>query len=265
MKTVFKDSILFNGEALKILKKYNNETFDAIITSPPYNTSKRVGATDVYNKRYDKHKDDMTVDNYLDWTISHFNEFEKKLKKDGVILYNMSYGTESHEFSNLIYLTMANIYLKTEFCVADTIVWKKKSAIPNNVSKNKMTRITELIFVIVRKSEYKTFSANKKVKSVSKHGQNFYENVFKFLEASNNDGSNKLNKATYSTELVLELLERDVKPTKETVILDPFHGTGTTANACLQYGCSFVGIEISEEQHNFAVDRLNQTIESLGL
>lgn len=84
---------------------------------------------------------------------------------------------------------------------------EKRSALPNNVG-NKLTRITEFVFVICRKDEYKTFNINKKVKSVRQDtGQKYYENMYNFIEAPNNDGACKLNKATYSSELCLQLLE----------------------------------------------------------
>ena len=39
---------------------------------------------------------------------------------------------------------------------------KKKSATPNNVSKNRLTRIVEFIYIFVRNEDLKTFEANKK-------------------------------------------------------------------------------------------------------
>lgn len=252
-----KNGVLFNKDAQQVMEimMQQNKKVQGIVTSPPYNTSKRTGASDAYNKRYDLHLDNMLSEDYVGWTIQHFRNFDKVLEKNGVILYNLSYGTESVEVANLIWETVATINKETEFCVADTITWKKQTAIPNNVSLNKLTRITEFIFVIVRKEEFKTFQTNKQVKSTSKTGQKFYENVFNYIEAKNNDGSNKLNKATYSTELVHSLLSLYFK--KEDWIFDPFHGTGTTANACIEYGCNFIGSEISQEQYEFTIERIN--------
>lgn len=42
-----------------------------------------------------------------------------------------------------MWLTIADILRNTNFTIADSIIWKKKSALPNNVSPNKLTRITE--------------------------------------------------------------------------------------------------------------------------
>ena len=149
---------------------------------------------------------------------------------------------------------IADIIRNTEFTVADCITWKKKSALPNNVSQNKCTRIVEYVFVFCRKTEYRTYHANKKVKSISKTGQKFYDTMYNYIEAANNDGANKLNKATFSTELVLKLL--NMYATKDSVVYDSFIGTGTTAVACKQFGCKCIGSELSEAQVEYARSRL---------
>ncbi len=164
---------------------------------------------------------------------------------------NISYVTEN---PNVFFEFPYHLLHNTEFMIADTIIWKKNSALPNNVSSNKLTRIIEYVYVICRKSEYKTFKCNKKVKSVSKTGQKYYENVFNFIFAPNNDGSNDLNKATYSTDLCRQLLDMYCK--KGDKILDIFNGTGTTGNACLELGMNYVGIELSEKQYDFSIERL---------
>ena len=143
--------------------------------------------------------------------------------------------------------------------IADTIIWKKKSALPNNVSHNKLTRITEFVFVICRKDEFKTFNANKKVTKESATGQKYYENVFNFIEAPNNDGSCNVNKATYSSELCEKLL--NIYATEKSIVYDPFMGTGTTAIACVKFNgmknsMVCVGSEISAKQVEYSKERL---------
>lgn len=216
---------------------------DLILTSPPYNTS-RAGDKDVYNSRYDLFNDKVTDEEYIDWTIDIFHGYDKVLKKDGCVLYNLSYSSEN---TSLIWLLVAEIIKRTNFITADCIVWKKSHAIPNNRSKNKLTRIVEYIFVFCRKSEIKTFNCNKKVVSViEKTGQKNYENVHNLIEAKNNDGSNSLNKATFSTELVTKLLK--LYGSEGCLVYDSFMGIGTTAKGCVESGMNYVGSEISEKQ-----------------
>lgn len=258
---------------MEINKIYNEDCFitmqrmiddnikaNVILTSPPYNTGRNSFSKNKaermknHETRYDIYLENKTVQEYIDWTVNIFNSYDKILAENGVILYNMSYGNENAE---QLYLTIAEIIKKTEFTVADTIVWKKKSALPNNVSANKLTRICEYVFVICRKSEYKTFQCNKKVKSFSKTGQKYYENIFNFVEAKNNDGANNLNKATFSTELCIKLLNTYSR--NNDIVYDSFMGTGTTAVACVSLNnLSYIGSELSTEQCSFAESRITQ-------
>jgi site-specific DNA-methyltransferase (adenine-specific) len=216
---------------------------DCVITSPPYNTS-RVGATDKYSSRYDLFQDFKTDQEYIDWTCEVFNHYDKILKPNGCVLYNLSYSSEK---THLIWLVIADIIRRTNFITADCIVWKKSNAIPNNVSKNKLTRIVEYIFVFSRKNEFKTFEANKKITGrIERTGQANYENIYNFIEARNNDGSNPLNKATFSTELITKLMDIYVKP--GSIVYDSFMGIGTTAKACIERGMNYVGSELSKPQ-----------------
>ena len=254
--------IIFNEDCFETMKRFeeNGDKVNVILTSPPYNTGRpntSEKARQHHEARYDIHMDTMTQDEYIDWTIRLFNEFDKILAKDGVILWNISYGSDgtvNKEGIGLVWLVIADIIRKTNFTTADRIIWKKKSALPNNVSKNKLTRIVEDVFVFCRKDEYKTFQCNKEVSSVGKTGQTFYKIMYNFIEAPNNDGSCILNKATYSSELCEKLLT--MYANNANIVYDPFMGTGTTAVACKRLGINCFGSEISKDQVDYAYERL---------
>ena len=211
-------------ETMKLMAE-SNQKVDIILTSPPYNTSKKTmtkKAMDNYDCRYDTFNDFKSADDYIKWTIALFNAYDSVLNKDGVVLYNLSYASNctsgNLDSVGMTWLVIADIIRNTDFMVADCIAWKKKQALPNNV------------FVLCRKSEYKTFNANKKVTSVSRTGQKFYEVMYNFIEAPNNDMSCKLNKATFSSDLVLKLL--NMYANNNSIVYDSFIGTGTTAIGC---------------------------------
>ena len=259
----------YNEDCIQNMKRMEEKGFkiDLVLTSPPYATSrstvKTEKAIETYNRRYDICLDNMGEEEYCDWTVKLFEHFDKVLSKDGVVLYNVSYGNEN---PNAMWLMVGDVIRKTNFMVADKIVWKKGSALPSNVG-NKLTRIVEEVFVFCRKSEYKTFKINKKVKSVRKDtGQKYYENIYNFIEAPNNDGSNSLNKATYSSDLCLQLL--DLYATENSVVFDPFMGTGTTGVACEKF-CQedtmmCIGCELSADQVQFSKDRLAKVREDIA-
>lgn len=255
---------IYNEDCLTTMSKIAKAggKVDIILTSPPYNTGRNSGNIERgmknHERRYDIYLEQRNTDEYNDWTVDIFNHYDSILKENGCILYNMSYGNENPE---QMYLTIADVISRTNFTIADTIIWKKKSALPNNVSHNKLTRICEFVFVFCRKDEYKTFTANKRVKSQSKTGQKYYENIYNFVEAKNNDGSNNLNKATYSSDLCEQLLNIYAK--ESAIVYDSFNGTGTTGVACIRLGLNYIGSELSEEQCKFSIERLNKALEEV--
>lgn len=249
---------------LDLMKEMDAGCVDVILTSPPYNTNKKgsskVNTNTVHAKkgeftyaRYDGYDDNLTNEQYCDFVSECFNGFDKVLKPNGVILWNASYGNEN---ANAMFLALNRI-IQEGFTIADVITWKKKSALPDNQSPNKATRICEFVYVIVRSGEFKAFKANKKVSSVRPTGQKMYSPFYNFIEAPNNDGKNNLNKAAFSTKLVTSLLELYAPPEKETVVFDPFIGTGTTAVGAVALGMQYIGSEISSEQVKYSIERIS--------
>lgn len=139
---------IYNEDCLITMQKIEN--IDAVITSPPYNTSRKGSSLDnaCANVRYDEFDDCKTDEEYIAWTIDIFKSYNKVLKPNGVILYNLSYSSEN---THLMWLVVAEIMKQTNFIVADNIIWKKPSTSPNSCSPNKLTRIIEYVFVFCRK------------------------------------------------------------------------------------------------------------------
>lgn len=242
---------IYQGDCNELIKKLDDNSVDIVLTSPPYNFIR----PNLNDRGYDMYSDTLTNEQYLEMSLKLFEQLDRVLVKNGVVLYNLSYGTESPNNTGLMWLLVTSIILNTNFCVGDVITWKKRSAVPNSMSPNKCTRICEWVIVFCRKDEFKTYKANKKVKSYRTTGQANYENVFNFIEARNNDGQCALNKATFSTDLVLQLLDR-YSTSIDDVILDPFMGTGTTAKGCIERNRNFIGFELSQAQVDYANERL---------
>lgn len=248
--TRFENGILYNGNCTEVMTHLIDEgiNVNVVLTSPPYNTQRNLS-----DRSYDKYLDSICNNEYLSFLKSTFDQYHELLDENGVILYNISYGNEN---PTVFFQTLFMILQDTEFMVADIITWKKRNAMPNNVSHNKLTRICEYVFVICRKSEYKTYQCNKQVTSVRKTGQKMYQSVPNYIEARNNDGSNPLNKCTFSSDLVEQLLTLYAKD--DSVVLDNFNGTGTTSLGASRNGNYFIGIELSQAQHEYAIERLKE-------
>ena len=233
---------------------------DCVLTSPPYNTSRKSGKLEDNSIRYETFDDTKTDEEYIDWTCELFNAFDKCLKANGCVLYNLSYSSENVA---LMWKAVNAVMERTPFTIADSIIWKKPSAIPNNRSQNKLTRICEFVFVFCRKTEIDTFFCYKEIESRCPSGQPNYKNYFNFIEAPNNDENCPIHKATYSTLLCRKLM---LLYTKEgDTIYDPFMGTGTTAVACHKEKRNYIGSEISERYVAWAEKRIKNEVSQLSL
>lgn len=226
---------LYTSDCIDLIKLMKPNFIDGVITSPPYNI----------NRNYSFHRDNLQRDDFIDWQVEMINELDRVIKPNGKILYNFSYGVKD---PLLPYSLIHKIHDNTPFTIVDTISWKKPNARPL-INTNRLTRMVELIYVLVRKEEVRTFELASDF--VITNNQRFYtKRNENFIEAANNDGiETPFNDSTFSTELVLKLLKIYFK--KDSLIFDPFMGIGTTIRGCLIYGCNYIGSELGWNQSNY--------------
>jgi len=240
---------IYNMDCLKGLKLLDNNSIDCVVTSPPYNTGNRNDC--MINAKYKDYNDDLTEEEYIKLNIDLFKLLENKLNNKGIIAYNMSYSTK---YPDLLYKVIYNIINKTQFNIYDTIVWKKRNAIPLNSHPTGHTRLCEFVYIFAKNKNfncYKKYSINKKT------NQKFFKNYVNIIEKKNNDGSIKEHKATFSSDFVKYFVELYSKSSN--IVLDPFMGSGTTAVACKELQRNYIGFEISKEYCDIAEERINNT------
>jgi DNA modification methylase len=212
---------LYNSDCIELIKMMPDLFIDKVITSPPYNI----------NRRYNNYIDNVERNEFIDFQVNLFNNLERVIKPNGLILYNFSYGSKD---PLLPFSLIENINNKTNFTITDTIVWKKINSMP--LSNNRLSRICEHIYIFSKKSDINSYTINKASNN--------------FIEAANNDGiDTPFNNSTFSTELVLKLLKIYSSPGE--LIYDPFMGIGTTIRAALIYDCNFIGSELDWRQTNY--------------
>ena len=250
---------IYNEDCFETIKnRLNKNSIDIVLTSPPYNMTKRKGGVSD-SGRYDVYNDWKSEEEYCSWTYELFKNLENVMKDGGVILYNFSYSIEN---PSLPYKLVVGIEKETNYRLVDTIVWKKRCGIPFPSNKYRLSRIFEYVFVFVNKDHINDYTNNRHIKSVSaKTGQSYYDVQYNFIEAANNDGKCILNQATFSSELVVQLLSMYCNSEAKRIVYDPFIGTGTTAVGCIKYDAGknkieFLGSEISKEQCDYAMERI---------
>lgn len=230
--------------------RISDGSISGIITSPPYNiTSKR---KDVYYNNGYSNIDGLSEDEYLRVRVYEFVQFSRILENTGVICYNISYHNENPILPTLL---ISKIHKETDLTVADIITWKKSTSIPFQTSPTKLSRICELVYVIVKKEFLHEFKTNKEISKINeKTGQKFYKNYTNLIEAKNNDSIKCKLKASFSEDFVTKLL--DIYFHEGSLIYDPFMGIGTTARACKKSSRNYIGSELDKEHFDISISLL---------
>ncbi len=251
---------IYNEDNLITMNRIPNNYIHGIITSPPYNINTE--RSDYYYNNGYSELDGLSENDYLEIRTKEFKEFSRVINDTGVICYNISYAKENPILPTLL---VAKIHNETDLTIADIICWKKTNSIPFQTSPTKLSRITELIYIFVKKEKLHTFKTNKEISKINeKTGQKFYKNYVNYIESKNNDGIKSNNKATFSTELVEKLIHIYFPP--KSIIYDPFMGIGTTAKGCLSKDCYFLGSELMKEfydESKIGIKEFNDRLKNL--
>lgn len=191
---------------------------DYTFTSPPYNRKR--------NDKYSFYND--TLNNYYEFLVKTVKELKKV--------------TEKHIFLNI----QTNYYNKSDvykfighYCneIQQVIVWEKSNPLPANGFN--ITNAYELI-IVIGKTPLK--------------GKHTY--IKNHITTSVNTKTLKTHKAIMNYD-VADWVFKSFIP-KNSLVLDPFMGTGTTAIACINNECDYVGFEISKEYYDISQERLKK-------
>ncbi len=250
---------IIEGDCIQSIQnlKQKGTKVQGVITSPPYNTSRVSGG--LMSERYGMYQDQKEDTEYREWLVSLFKEIDTILDKNGVIIWNQSYGVERVGQAQNMWLLIAEIIKETNFVVADKIAWKKPIAMPVVSSMQSCTRIVEDVFVFVREQEFDSYTTNKKVIATSEKGQDYYSVMYNFLTAKNNNQGEhtKIHGATYSTEFCDKIIKMYFPKGTGNTILDPFNGSGTTGISALQNGLNYIGLELDPKYCEISEERLS--------
>ena len=245
---------IHNEDCLIGVPKIQDKSIDLIVTSPPYNCN--LGNNKYHHLTYDIYKDDKTHEEYLNWLCEIFFQFKKKLKVGGRVAINIvdTYGGKipivndiCHFMTHILgYLPMGNI------------IWNK-----NNIQSRcswgswQSPSCPSLLFSY----EYILLFANENRKIQYKGETDLSKE--EFLKYVNSlwtiapEGRSK-KKFNHPAAFPVELPKRLIKllTWKDSLIVDPFMGVGSTAVASKELGRNFIGFEISPEYCETAKRRI---------
>jgi site-specific DNA-methyltransferase (adenine-specific) len=141
-----KDKILL-GDNLSILKHIENETFDLIITSPPYFQQRDYGNGDLGIGN------EATEGKYLENILTVFWECVRVLKKTGAIVFNLGDKYINGSLSLLPYKFAIQATQNQNIFLINQITWSKLNPTPRQ-DKRKLIQATEPFFIFAKSKNY---------------------------------------------------------------------------------------------------------------
>ena len=259
----------FVGDCEKVLRNIPNNSFDLIITSPPYADSRK----DTYGG--------IHPDKYVKWFLPKSKEFLRVLKPTGTFILNIKEKATNGERHTYV-IDLIRELRKQGWIWTEEFIWHKKNTYPGKWSnrfrdawerclqfnKNKKFNMyQEEVMVPIgkwAKNRLAKLSDKDRVRDNSAVGSGFGKNVSNWRGREKVYPSNVLYMATecanknHSAVFPVALPEWFIKLfTKEgDFVLDPFAGSGTTAVATKNLNRKYLMIDVIEDYKKEAEKRL---------
>lgn len=239
------DIEVINSDVYAGLDSLKDESIQCAVTSPPYWGQRDYGFKGQIGN-------EKSYGEYIEKLEAIFNKLRDKLSPKGIFFLNIGdkyltrYGNSK---LGMIPYKLAKFMKDNGWYLVDTIIWYKPNHMPGSY-KNRFTSTYEPIFVFAKNS------VNYYSIYVEKYNES-YSNVLKI----NLQQTPYEHVAVYPEKLVEELLKLGFP--KNSIVLDPFAGSGTTAKAIQninkkeEYKMKAILIEASEEYLEIIKKRCN--------
>jgi len=260
IKTKIGNQTIIHNDCLKELKDMPNEIIDIFITSPPYN----IGL------KYNAYSDKKDGNEYLAWLYEIFIEIKRVLRKEGSCFLNIG----STSVNPWLSFDVANM-LRGLFILQNRIVWVKSISIGERtyghfkpINSGRFTNNTfEDIFHFTKNGDVKINRTAIGVKYMDKNNLNRNNNGLDLRCRGNTwfipyetirSKGQKWNHPGIFPEQLVEWCIKLAGYNQNTVVCDPFLGSGTTLAVTKKLGVKGIGIEIDKEYVDCAYRRLRK-------
>lgn len=248
---------VIRGDCIKRMLELGPETIDIAITSPPYN----IGI------KYNQYADNLDQDSYLRWIESVFNELYRILSPNASLFLNVG-------FTNALpWLPMdiANV-LRNKWRLQNSIIWAKSISIQDRtfghfkpINSNRfLNQNYEHLFHFTKSGRVAVdrlaigvpFSDKTNIKRFGhKTDKRCNGNVWLIPYETIQNQDSRGHPCIFPEELARRcILLHGIGP--NTIVIDPFLGSGTTLVACKKLGVAGIGIDIDKTYCKFAEDRI---------
>lgn len=227
-------------------KELPQNSIDLIVTSPPYNV----------DIKYNSHKDDLSYQEYLEFSEKWMSRCFEWLKEDGRFCLNIPLDKNKGGHQSVA-ADLTTIAKDIGFKYHSTIIWNegnisRRTAWGSWLSASAPFVIAPVeVIIVLYKNKWRKLSGSRK-SDISRS---------EFMEWTNGlwtfSGESK-KKVGHPAPFPIELPRRCIKLFSFTgdIVLDPFVGSGTTLIAAYLNKRKAIGIDIDKEYCGLAVKRL---------
>ena len=259
------------GDCIEVLRSFADNTFDLIVTSPPYADSR--------SKTYGGIK----PDDYVDWFLPRSSEFLRVLKSTGTFILNIKEKAANGERHTYV-LELILSLRKQGWLWTEEFIWHKKNCYPGkwpnrfrdawerclqfNKSK-KFKMLQDAVRVPMgewAQTRLKSLGKNDVIRFNSQAGSGFGKNIANWLNRDLAYPTNVIHLATetgnknHSATFPKSLPEWFIKlfTQEDDWVLDPFLGSGTTCEVAQEMRRNSVGIDIMPEYYHMSKSKIKE-------
>ena len=259
---------IYQENCLDVFKIIKDKSIDIVVTSPPYN----------FNVKYSTYKDNLAFPEYLNFLKTVTAEIKRTLKPNGSFFINIGNSPSSPDNTYILYSVFREF-----FTCQNDINWIKSISIEDkSYGHYKPINSDRFLNHLHEKVWHFTHEGNVKIdrKAIGVpyvHKSNVSR--WKSKQITNNNENdlrcagnnwfipyetilNKTDKGNHPAIFPVKLVENCIKLhgyNENTVVLDPFLGSGTTLVACQKFNIKGLGCEIDNDYIQFAINRLNNS------
>ena len=248
--------LLYHGDCLQLMSKCKDQCFNLTATSPPYNIGK-------------EYEQILPLPQYLNWCENWVKEVYRLTEFDGAFWLNLGYLSLQNK-ANAIPIPYL-LWERVPFFLMQEIVWNygagvacKKTFSPRNEKflwyvKNKDKYTFNLDSIRDPNVKYPNQKKNGKLKCNSM-GKNPTD-VWQFPKVTSGKNRSSKERTSHPAQFPVAVIKRIILACSNVgdVVLDPFLGSGTTAEVAISLGRKVVGIEINRDYIGNAIKRIEKS------
>ncbi len=253
---------IYQMDCLEAMKKIPDELIDLTITSPPYNIGK-------------EYEELAELDSYIDWCEKWIAQIHRITVNNGTFWLNIGY--LEVEDQGLAVPIPYLLWNKTPFYFLQEVVWNYAAGVA--CRKRFSPRNEKLLWYVKNPKSY-TFNLDDvrdpdvKYPNQKKNGKlrcnplgKNPSDVWQITKVTSGKKRSSVERTPHPAQFPLALVERMLKSSsnKGDVILDPFMGSGSTAECALRNGRYAIGFELKEEYIGYAKQRIENYLENKEL